>query len=180
MSSQGHLRCPECRILVDVKVDDLPPNIILMRILSGLKNTNNGQPHSANFKQSINSETTSIPSINIDSKANGNSIRHFNAPSNERGYKDLDSILNDQQHKRIAAANNESVQRASVAEQGSNENQSVDIRSHLVTQQHSQQNTSMPIASSKSNLSVTPHAKALYNFESNESGWLLFFHKILI
>jgi E3 ubiquitin-protein ligase SH3RF len=32
------LRCPECRVLVNVKVDDLPPNVLLMRILEGMKN----------------------------------------------------------------------------------------------------------------------------------------------
>lgn len=32
------LRCPECRILVSAKVDELPPNVLLMRILEGIKN----------------------------------------------------------------------------------------------------------------------------------------------
>ncbi|XP_060531651.1 E3 ubiquitin-protein ligase SH3RF3 isoform X4 [Cylas formicarius] len=33
------LRCPECRILVNLKVDELPPNVLLMRILEGMKNS---------------------------------------------------------------------------------------------------------------------------------------------
>ncbi|CAH0560158.1 unnamed protein product [Brassicogethes aeneus] len=32
------LRCPECRVLVSIKVDDLPPNVLLMRILEGMRN----------------------------------------------------------------------------------------------------------------------------------------------
>ncbi|XP_055372480.1 E3 ubiquitin-protein ligase SH3RF3 [Condylostylus longicornis] len=40
VASQKELRCPECRILVDSKIDDLPPNVLLMRILEGLKNAN--------------------------------------------------------------------------------------------------------------------------------------------
>lgn len=32
------LRCPECRILVPIKIDELPPNVLLMRILEGMKN----------------------------------------------------------------------------------------------------------------------------------------------
>ncbi|CAG9759849.1 unnamed protein product [Ceutorhynchus assimilis] len=32
------LRCPECRVLVTVKIEDLPPNVLLMRILEGMKN----------------------------------------------------------------------------------------------------------------------------------------------
>uniref|UniRef100_A0A0A1WMD8 RING-type E3 ubiquitin transferase n=1 Tax=Zeugodacus cucurbitae TaxID=28588 RepID=A0A0A1WMD8_ZEUCU len=38
MSSRQELRCPECRVLVEVKIDDLPPNVLLMRILEGMKN----------------------------------------------------------------------------------------------------------------------------------------------
>ncbi|KAJ8865901.1 hypothetical protein PR048_033424 [Dryococelus australis] len=38
VSTRKELRCPECRILVDVKVDDLPPNVLLMRILEGMRN----------------------------------------------------------------------------------------------------------------------------------------------
>lgn len=33
------LRCPECRILIKIKIDDLPPNVLLMRILEGMKNS---------------------------------------------------------------------------------------------------------------------------------------------
>jgi E3 ubiquitin-protein ligase SH3RF len=38
VSTHKELRCPECRILVDVKIDDLPPNVLLMRILEGMRN----------------------------------------------------------------------------------------------------------------------------------------------
>lgn len=33
--SHKELRCPECRMLSSVKIDDLPPNVLLMRILEG-------------------------------------------------------------------------------------------------------------------------------------------------
>ncbi|XP_076273785.1 SH3 domain containing ring finger posh isoform X2 [Rhynchophorus ferrugineus] len=36
------LRCPECRVLVKIKIDDLPPNVLLMRILEGIKNSGGG------------------------------------------------------------------------------------------------------------------------------------------
>lgn len=32
------LRCPECRILIASKIDELPPNVLLMRILEGMRN----------------------------------------------------------------------------------------------------------------------------------------------
>lgn len=35
--SQRELRCPECRTLVEVKIEDLPTNILLIRLLEGLK-----------------------------------------------------------------------------------------------------------------------------------------------
>ncbi|XP_054737542.1 E3 ubiquitin-protein ligase SH3RF1 [Anastrepha obliqua] len=38
VSSRQELRCPECRVLVEIKIDDLPPNVLLMRILEGMKN----------------------------------------------------------------------------------------------------------------------------------------------
>lgn len=37
VSSRHELRCPECRILVDCSVDDLPANILLVRLLDGIK-----------------------------------------------------------------------------------------------------------------------------------------------
>ncbi|CAL8371085.1 unnamed protein product [Arctogadus glacialis] len=37
LSSRNELRCPECRILVDCGVDDLPANILLVRLLDGIK-----------------------------------------------------------------------------------------------------------------------------------------------
>lgn len=38
LSTHRELRCPECRVLVNAKVEDLPPNVLLMRILEGMKN----------------------------------------------------------------------------------------------------------------------------------------------
>ncbi|KAG7256963.1 hypothetical protein CRUP_019179 [Coryphaenoides rupestris] len=35
--SRHELRCPECRVLVDCGVDDLPANILLVRLLDGIK-----------------------------------------------------------------------------------------------------------------------------------------------
>ncbi|XP_066999315.2 E3 ubiquitin-protein ligase SH3RF3 [Anabrus simplex] len=38
VSTHKELRCPECRVLVNSKIEDLPPNVLLMRILEGMKN----------------------------------------------------------------------------------------------------------------------------------------------
>ncbi|KAL7738526.1 hypothetical protein ACLKA6_006831 [Drosophila palustris] len=37
VASQHKLRCPECRVLVNCRIDELPPNVLLMRILEGMK-----------------------------------------------------------------------------------------------------------------------------------------------
>ncbi|KAK3920674.1 E3 ubiquitin-protein ligase SH3RF1 [Frankliniella fusca] len=36
--TKKELRCPECRVLVETSIDDLPPNVLLMRILEGMRN----------------------------------------------------------------------------------------------------------------------------------------------
>lgn len=38
IATHKELRCPECRVLVQIKLEDLPPNVLLMRILEGMKN----------------------------------------------------------------------------------------------------------------------------------------------
>lgn len=38
VNSHKELRCPECRILVETKIEDLPCNILLVRLLEGIKN----------------------------------------------------------------------------------------------------------------------------------------------
>ena len=38
LTTHKELRCPECRVLVSTKLEDLPPNVLLMRILEGMKN----------------------------------------------------------------------------------------------------------------------------------------------
>nr|XP_002123694.2 E3 ubiquitin-protein ligase SH3RF3 [Ciona intestinalis] len=42
--SHKELRCPECRVLVKQKVDDLPANILLIRLLDGIKSQESNKP----------------------------------------------------------------------------------------------------------------------------------------
>ncbi|CAH1102956.1 unnamed protein product [Psylliodes chrysocephalus] len=44
VQTHKELRCPECRILILSKIDELPPNVLLMRILEGVKNAGNLLP----------------------------------------------------------------------------------------------------------------------------------------
>lgn len=40
VATHKELRCPECRTLVECRIDELPPNVLLMRILEGMKSKN--------------------------------------------------------------------------------------------------------------------------------------------
>lgn len=76
VQTHKELRCPECRVLVDAKIDDLPPNVLLMRILEGMRNAgpkkrntpagNSRLPppaqHPYNISQ-LQQQHTSLPSI---------------------------------------------------------------------------------------------------------------------
>uniref|UniRef100_A0A146MBF6 RING-type E3 ubiquitin transferase n=2 Tax=Lygus hesperus TaxID=30085 RepID=A0A146MBF6_LYGHE len=54
--THNELRCPECRILVETNIDDLPPNVLLMRILEGIRNV--APDHSSNKPQSQSTHST--------------------------------------------------------------------------------------------------------------------------
>ncbi|KAJ8277128.1 hypothetical protein GJAV_G00071770 [Gymnothorax javanicus] len=47
VSSRAELRCPECRCLVEVGVDELPSNILLVRLLDGIKQRPQRRPGGA-------------------------------------------------------------------------------------------------------------------------------------
>ena len=42
VSTKHELRCPECRSLVQIPIEDLPSNILLIRLLEGLKTVATG------------------------------------------------------------------------------------------------------------------------------------------
>lgn len=44
VATHKELRCPECRVLVPAKIEELPPNVLLMRILEGMKNIPRNKP----------------------------------------------------------------------------------------------------------------------------------------
>ncbi|KAK7479215.1 hypothetical protein BaRGS_00029559 [Batillaria attramentaria] len=60
ISTQQELRCPECRTLVTTRVEDLPPNILLVRLLEGLKTQGHvlsSKPASYQRKRDTSSES---------------------------------------------------------------------------------------------------------------------------
>lgn len=64
------LRCPECRVLVEIGIDDLPPNVLLMRILEGMRNVprrTSTTVHSYRSETIIAADTTSKPTVSAQS-----------------------------------------------------------------------------------------------------------------
>ncbi|KAL0125841.1 hypothetical protein PUN28_004714 [Cardiocondyla obscurior] len=61
VSTHRELRCPECRVLVDAKVDDLPPNVLLMRILEGMRNAAPKNQAKSTLPSSRSSGGTAVP-----------------------------------------------------------------------------------------------------------------------
>ncbi|XP_050091804.1 E3 ubiquitin-protein ligase SH3RF1 [Anopheles aquasalis] len=54
VASHQELRCPECRVLVEVRIDELPPNVLLMRILEGMKTAELNNQNNASNKPTCN------------------------------------------------------------------------------------------------------------------------------
>ncbi|XP_053563585.1 E3 ubiquitin-protein ligase SH3RF3 isoform X2 [Bombina bombina] len=78
VSSRNELRCPECRILVECGVDDLPANILLVRLLDGIRQRPRGSPNgsptaSGHQSSSNNSNNCASPGC---SAAGGTSAPH--------------------------------------------------------------------------------------------------------
>ncbi|XP_054000393.1 E3 ubiquitin-protein ligase SH3RF3-like isoform X3 [Hylaeus anthracinus] len=93
VSTHRELRCPECRVLVDAKVDDLPPNVLLMRILEGMRNA--APKQTAKFVSKSNSgpqrlfgghQVTSAPIVTTSLTATtfaNEPVRHANAAAKQ-------------------------------------------------------------------------------------------------
>ncbi|CAL8388299.1 unnamed protein product [Gadus morhua 'NCC'] len=76
LSSRNELRCPECRILVDCGVDDLPANILLVRLLDGIKQRplrGNG----AGGRQSLPGGSLQLYAAGISASPPGTGIREL-------------------------------------------------------------------------------------------------------
>lgn len=80
VSSRNELRCPECRILVDCGVDDLPANILLVRLLDGIKQRpqrGSGGGVGAGGRQSLTAVSLQGYAAGISSSPPGTAIREL-------------------------------------------------------------------------------------------------------
>lgn len=78
--SHTELRCPECRVLVEIKIDDLPPNVLLMRILEGMKNV-----ASIQALNSLSNHKLSMQSTHSNQQANNLSSLEANETCGDNG-----------------------------------------------------------------------------------------------
>ncbi|KAJ8922832.1 hypothetical protein NQ315_007867 [Exocentrus adspersus] len=58
------LRCPECRVLVQVKVEELPPNVLLMRILEGMRQAGHALPKKIHRSNRASPNLAPVPVFN--------------------------------------------------------------------------------------------------------------------
>uniref|UniRef100_A0AAR5Q778 RING-type E3 ubiquitin transferase n=1 Tax=Dendroctonus ponderosae TaxID=77166 RepID=A0AAR5Q778_DENPD len=79
------LRCPECRVLVTIKIENLPPNVLLMRILEGMKNSGVLAPPkrsqrptkgASQHQPGVVSHSAHIQQQNVDRSNNKHSASH--------------------------------------------------------------------------------------------------------
>lgn len=162
VSSHSELRCPECRVLVDIKIDDLPPNVLLMRILGGMKSA------LSVLNNTIGTEAVSPPGHNHSQSLANPSVLNTNGSNNDHG---MSINASSRDHvKRTVPLNSEPIHRSMVkpsddnlnAMRGSNPSSRQPLQNVPTLNSNSLQTTgtSPPI----------PHAKALYDFDSKEPG----------
>ncbi|XP_073811280.1 SH3 domain containing ring finger posh [Musca autumnalis] len=165
-ASRQELRCPECRILVETKIDDLPPNVLLMRILEGMKNAaakqqNQQQQHHSNNDTPVDKIETSKrplsdPSVTTTTSSNDERL------TLQRQHNNVSQIQQQHQH-------HHQQQQQQFLQLPPN------IAQNIASQQQQQQlHHQPPPQSNQQRRCIVPHAYALYDFDSNEPSDLKF------
>lgn len=91
--------------MVDIKIDELPPNVLLMRILEGMKNTGSAgaetisplQMHRQQIQQSAVGAGASAATINL-------TISNLNSINSEHGVGGVNAYIRDQVKRAAVAA----------------------------------------------------------------------------
>lgn len=152
ITSHSELRCPECRILVDVEINELPPNVLLIRLLEGIKSA--AQSHTRNSSQA------SKTSLNDSSTHSQNQIQET-VPSNQDN-------LHRTEQQAASVQNNEFLNGASLKQQ--HHFQATRTRTTTATTTNSSNNNGNKKQIVQTSQTI-PHAMALYDYESTEMGY---------
>ncbi|XP_039434512.1 E3 ubiquitin-protein ligase SH3RF1-like [Culex pipiens pallens] len=167
VASHQELRCPECRVLVEIKIDELPPNVLLMRILEGMKTAE------------LNNQNTNI------NKAARTGVGGNGGGGGGGGGNifNLQLQLQQQNHPSIAfqgsSQQQQQLQQHHAKNSKNNHPHLQQQHHHPHQQQSSQQNQGQHgriIATNGQalDLSKIPHAKAFYDFASSETSDISF------
>ncbi|XP_055624846.1 E3 ubiquitin-protein ligase SH3RF1 [Toxorhynchites rutilus septentrionalis] len=169
VASHQELRCPECRVLVDVKIDELPPNVLLMRILEGMKTAElNNQNTNINkaIRTGLGGGSSNIFSLQQQHHHQQQQQQQHNHPS--IAYQHQGSS-----HQQNHAKNNKTDQQQPHHHHHHSHNH------HQNNQQQGQQHglgrIIAPLSGNNAlDLSKVPHAKAFYDFSSGETSDISF------
>lgn len=190
MSSHSELRCPECRVLVDIKVEDLPPNVLLMRILEGMKNATSAcqnqisnsssttkspaQPANDNNpleQQSLSLSSTTTPTTTTMTTTMGSQQPLQPSSLNQSNIADGQCQINNQTNSSKSLGNFHSVRPSDetnimrqMHQQHQNQLRQTSPSATTPTHGNNKQQVMPPVTNS------LPYAKALYDFASNETG----------
>lgn len=183
VSSHSELRCPECRVLVDVKVEDLPPNVLLMRILEGMKNATSACHNQLNESNSTISSPTQPPTDNnpLEQQLQSLSSESATMPSTQQP---LQPMLLNQSNTADGQCRINNQTNSSSKSLGNCQPVRANDETNIMRQMHQQQQQSRQSALSSSTpnhgnikeqmlpsaANSLPHAKALYDFVSKETG----------
>ncbi|XP_061401885.1 E3 ubiquitin-protein ligase SH3RF3 [Musca vetustissima] len=147
-ASRQELRCPECRILVETKIDDLPPNVLLMRILEGMKNA--------------------------AAKQQNQQQQHHTTTSSNEDRLTLQRQIQQQQQLQHQQHQQQQHQQFLQLPAPTNIAQNLTAPQHHHPQQQQQLHQPPPQSSNQQRRCIVPHAYALYDFDSSEPNDLKF------
>nr|XP_057937423.1 E3 ubiquitin-protein ligase SH3RF3-like [Doryrhamphus excisus] len=92
VSSRNELRCPECRILVDCGVDDLPANILLVRLLDGIKQRPQRGSIGAGSRQTLAGGSLQGCAAGISAPPAGSAIRELPVATRSSPVKNIPAL----------------------------------------------------------------------------------------
>lgn len=178
MSSHSELRCPECRVLVDIKVEDLPPNVLLMRILEGMKNATSACQNQINNSSSTTKSSTEPTNDNnpLEQQLQSVTSTTTTMTSTQSALNQTNSVDGQCQINNQTNSSSKSLGNFHLARP----NDETNIMRQIHHQQQQSRQTTLPTTTPNhgnnkqqalpSATNSLPHAKALYDFLSKETG----------
>ncbi|KNC31621.1 hypothetical protein FF38_01019, partial [Lucilia cuprina] len=181
-ASRQELRCPECRILVETKIDDLPPNVLLMRILEGMKNAASKQHSIINEitketnekKETLRLLTTATTSGGAGVPATATAGLNSNISNEERMRQQIQQQQLKQRQQQILQFQQQ-IQQQHHLHATQNQATITHHQQQPTSQQQQLASTQQPQSQqNQTRRCIVPHAYALYDFDSNEANDLKF------